>query len=186
MSLFQLRNNLFPLFSPGNRIVFVSFLIFLLILPLLLSGCLAYSLDQQRPGSLPAVQAEGENGDKSGVNNNDEMKRREEELAERLAQEEEKRRALEERIELEEKRKKELGSFYVPLPPLVQQENPPVKVRGIYLTGNTVGHSRYRDLLDMVETTELNAVVIDVKNDHGGPPFSTGQGFESGAGRASQ
>ncbi len=173
MSLFQLRKNLFPLFSPGNRIVFVSFLIFWLILPLLFSGCLAYSLDQQRPGSLPAVQAEGENGDKSGVNNNDEMKRREEELAERLAQEEEKRRALEERRELEEKRIKELGSFYVPLPPLVQQENPPVKVRGIYLTGNTVGHSRYRDLLDMVETTELNAVVIDVKNDHGNITYNT-------------
>lgn len=174
MSLFQLKKEFLLFFSPGNRLVFISFLVFLLILPLLFSGCLAYSLDQKRHGSLPAVQAEGGIGDKNGVNNNDEdINRQEEGLAERLAQEEEKRQVLEERRKLEEKRKKELGSFYVPLPPLVQKENPPVKARGIYLTGNTVGHSRYGELLNMIETTELNAVVIDVKNDHGKITYDT-------------
>jgi hypothetical protein len=89
MSLFQLKKEFLLFFSPGNRLVFISFLVFLLILPLLFSGCLAYSLDQKRHGSLPAVQAEGGIGDKNGVNNNDEdINRQEEGLAERLAQEE--------------------------------------------------------------------------------------------------
>ena len=111
MSLFQLRKDFLLFFSPGNRPVFISFLVFLLILPLLFSGCLAYSLDQKRHGSLPAVQAEGGNGDKNGVNNDEDINRQEEGLAERLAQEEEKRQALEERRKLEEKRKRNWVPF---------------------------------------------------------------------------
>lgn len=43
----------------------------------------------------------------------------------------------------------------------------PVKVRGIYITGPMAGHSRMQELIRLVEDTELNAMVIDVKNDEG-------------------
>lgn len=43
-----------------------------------------------------------------------------------------------------------------------------VKVKGIYMTGNTVGNSeRFNKLIDIVKETEINAVVIDVKDDEG-------------------
>lgn len=41
-------------------------------------------------------------------------------------------------------------------------------VKGIYMTGNTVASTeRFNRLIELVETTELNAVVIDVKDDEG-------------------
>ena len=56
----------------------------------------------------------------------------------------------------------------MPLPPLDLPDNPPVKVRGLYLTGHTVGYpARYEQILKLIEETELNAVVIDIKDDHG-------------------
>ncbi len=42
-----------------------------------------------------------------------------------------------------------------------------VKVKGIYLTGYTAGSNRLYQLLDLIKRTELNAMVIDVKNDEG-------------------
>ncbi|KPU26523.1 glycoside hydrolase [Caloranaerobacter sp. TR13] len=43
-----------------------------------------------------------------------------------------------------------------------------VKVKGIYLTGNTLAYDkRFYKLLNLVKTTELNAMVIDVKDDLG-------------------
>ena len=49
----------------------------------------------------------------------------------------------------------------IPLPPL-----PEGGVRGIYLTGWTAGlHNRLNALCGMVDRTELNAMVIDVKDD---------------------
>lgn len=43
-----------------------------------------------------------------------------------------------------------------------------VKVKGIYMTGNTVGYKeRFDKLINLVKTTEINAVVIDVKDDTG-------------------
>ena len=43
-----------------------------------------------------------------------------------------------------------------------------VKVKGIYMTGNTVGYKeRFNKLIELVKTTEINAVVIDVKDDTG-------------------
>ncbi|HOE56701.1 MAG TPA: putative glycoside hydrolase [Bacillota bacterium] len=43
-----------------------------------------------------------------------------------------------------------------------------IKVKGIYMTGNTTGNAaRFNKLIDMVNTTEINAVVIDVKDDEG-------------------
>ena len=66
------------------------------------------------------------------------------------------RLAREEREGLEKERKEKLGAFYVPLPPPERAKSSPVKVRGIYLTGHTVGlESRYRYLLEMVKSSEL-------------------------------
>lgn len=42
-----------------------------------------------------------------------------------------------------------------------------VKVRGIYITGPMAGSEGMENLIDLVDKTELNAVVIDVKNDEG-------------------
>lgn len=45
---------------------------------------------------------------------------------------------------------------------------PPVKVKGIYVTGPKAGSdSSMEDLIELVDTTELNAMVIDIKNDNG-------------------
>lgn len=43
----------------------------------------------------------------------------------------------------------------------------PVKVRGIYVSGPTAGIAKMDDLIDLVDRTELNAMVIDIKNDEG-------------------
>ncbi|PKR78344.1 GTP-binding protein [Halalkalibacillus sediminis] len=43
----------------------------------------------------------------------------------------------------------------------------PEAVRGIYLTGHTAGGSRFDDMIGYVNETELNAMVIDVKEDNG-------------------
>ncbi len=63
--------------------------------------------------------------------------------------------------------KEEQGKFFVPLYPLEKTENPRVKARALYLTGHTISHSRYTEILKLIEETELNAVVIDIKDDHG-------------------
>lgn len=43
----------------------------------------------------------------------------------------------------------------------------PDAVRGIYVTGNTAGSKRFHDLVEFVDSTDLNAMVIDIKEDHG-------------------
>lgn len=49
----------------------------------------------------------------------------------------------------------------------------PEYVKGIYLTSATVGHARrFGELMDLVERTELNAMVIDVKNWRGELAFA--------------
>lgn len=48
----------------------------------------------------------------------------------------------------------------------VPKEVPPA-VKGIYVTGPVAGHARMEEIIQLVEETELNAVVIDVKNDDG-------------------
>lgn len=42
-----------------------------------------------------------------------------------------------------------------------------VKVKGIYISGPIAGNKRMNELIQLVEETELNAVVIDIKNDEG-------------------
>ena len=43
----------------------------------------------------------------------------------------------------------------------------PVKVKGIYVSGPAAGIAKMDELIDLVDRTELNAMVIDVKNDEG-------------------
>lgn len=49
----------------------------------------------------------------------------------------------------------------------------PVKVKGIYLTGYSAGGQRLYQLLELINRTELNSMVIDVKNDDGLVTFKT-------------
>ncbi|KIL47412.1 GTP-binding protein [Jeotgalibacillus campisalis] len=56
----------------------------------------------------------------------------------------------------------------------------PDAVRGIYVTGHSAGGERFNTLVDLMNTTDLNAMVIDIKDDFGnltykpedGSPFS--------------
>lgn len=48
-----------------------------------------------------------------------------------------------------------------------QEEAKAVKVKGIYVTGLMAGSAHMDDLITLVDETELNAMVIDVKNDTG-------------------
>lgn len=52
----------------------------------------------------------------------------------------------------------------------------PDAVRGIYVTGNSIGGERFQSLLDLVNNTDLNAMVIDVKEDHGNLTFIPDEG----------
>ncbi len=44
---------------------------------------------------------------------------------------------------------------------------PQVKVKGIYVTGPTAGSKRMKEMLELIESTEMNSIVLDVKNDGG-------------------
>lgn len=52
----------------------------------------------------------------------------------------------------------------------------PDAVRGIYVTGHSAGGSRFETLLDLIENTDLNAMVIDIKEDHGYLTFQVEKG----------
>lgn len=43
----------------------------------------------------------------------------------------------------------------------------PDAVRGIYVTGHSAGGSRFKQLVGMIDQTDLNAMVIDIKDDWG-------------------
>ncbi|MEG9296349.1 putative glycoside hydrolase [Mangrovibacillus sp. Mu-81] len=43
----------------------------------------------------------------------------------------------------------------------------PDAVRGIYVTGHSAGGDRFNKLTQLVDATDLNAMVIDIKDDHG-------------------
>lgn len=47
-----------------------------------------------------------------------------------------------------------------------------LRVKGIYVTGPMAGSGGFQDLLTLVDDTELNAMVIDVKNDEGQVTYS--------------
>ncbi|RDW18270.1 GTP-binding protein [Oceanobacillus arenosus] len=52
----------------------------------------------------------------------------------------------------------------------------PDAVRGIYVTGNSAGGSRFESLVGLVDRTALNAMVIDIKEDHGNLTFKPEEG----------
>lgn len=52
-------------------------------------------------------------------------------------------------------------------PGLADTRPEPVKVKGIYVSGPVAGIAKMDDLIDLVDRTELNAMVIDIKNDEG-------------------
>lgn len=43
----------------------------------------------------------------------------------------------------------------------------PDAVRGIYVTGHSAGGQRFETLLELINTTDLNTMVIDIKDDYG-------------------
>ena len=43
----------------------------------------------------------------------------------------------------------------------------PDAIRGVYVTGHSAGGARFNDLLNLLDTTDLNAMVIDIKDDFG-------------------
>lgn len=55
--------------------------------------------------------------------------------------------------------------------PSLALDHPPFEypdaVRGIYVTGHSAGGARFSDLLKLVNSTDLNAMVVDVKDDNG-------------------
>nr|WP_289039093.1 putative glycoside hydrolase [uncultured Allobacillus sp.] len=58
-----------------------------------------------------------------------------------------------------------------PVPRFVYQSNfnfeYPDAVRGVYVTGHSAGGERFNYLKDLLSSTPLNAMVIDIKDDHG-------------------
>ena len=69
-------------------------------------------------------------------------------------------RPAEEDTETEALEEQETESVIIP-----EKERPAVK--GIYVTGPVAGSERMNDLITLVDSTELNTMVIDVKNDDG-------------------
>ena len=47
------------------------------------------------------------------------------------------------------------------------EDNPPVVVKGAYMTGNSAATEKLDVLIDLLDQTELNTLVIDVKDDNG-------------------
>ena len=43
----------------------------------------------------------------------------------------------------------------------------PDAVRGVYVTGHSAGGERFNHLVELIDTTDLNAMVIDIKDDYG-------------------
>lgn len=52
----------------------------------------------------------------------------------------------------------------------------PDAVRGIYVTGPSAGGSRFDKLVKLVESTDLNSMVIDIKEGHGNLTYSPKEG----------
>lgn len=52
----------------------------------------------------------------------------------------------------------------------------PDAVRGIYVTGNSAGGERFNSLVDLIDSTDLNTMVIDVKEDNGNITFTPEEG----------
>ena len=157
---------------PRRRNGLVIFLL-LVFLTAAVTGCMAYDLDSEEADAPPPESESNPQPNLPQNNQNNDEENEEEELTEeeleeirRLEEEARQAEEKEQRRILEAERREKLGMFYVPLPE-ERRDNPPVKARGLYVTGHSVSHPRYETLIDLVMTTELNSVVIDVKDDHG-------------------
>jgi hypothetical protein len=70
--------------------------------------------------------------------------------------------------EKDKKLKEELKEYYVPLPVCKPHKPEPPEVKGIYVTGNMAGSTdHFNHLVDLLDSSELNTMVIDVKDDNG-------------------
>ncbi len=168
MSMFRFPHFYFSKIRQG-----VSFFLLLVFFSVLIAGCMTYGKDSDEADAPPSDLEENETEvqerpDSSDQEDEGSDEPTEEELEEARRQEEQALQAEEEakRQALEEERREKLGKFYVPLPE-ERRDKEPVKARGLYVTGHSVAHPRYETILEMVKTTELNSLVIDVKDDHG-------------------
>ena len=135
---------------------------FLTLMLLFVPGCVQETLSRPEEVEEGRQEQQADLEAEKRRREEEEQRRREEE--ERLARE----RELEARRQREAALREELGPFFVSLPPLDAADNPRVKAKAIYLTGYTAANEkRFAELLELVEQTELNAMVIDVKNDSG-------------------
>ena len=57
----------------------------------------------------------------------------------------------------------------------------PDAVRGIFVTAHSAGGGRFESLVDLVDTTDLNAMVIDIKEDYGNLTYVPEEGTELAA-----
>ena len=55
-------------------------------------------------------------------------------------------------------------------------------VKGLYVTGPVAGSSRFDEILEIIDSTGINAVVLDVKNDEGQVTFEMSSGHPSDIG----
>jgi hypothetical protein len=60
----------------------------------------------------------------------------------------------------------------------------PDAVRGIYVTGHSAGGSRFDDLINLVDQTDLNAMVIDIKDDWGNVTYQHKDSKFNGIGKS--
>ncbi|MGY4689531.1 putative glycoside hydrolase [Salibacterium sp. K-3] len=51
-------------------------------------------------------------------------------------------------------------------------------VKGTYVTGHSAGGSRFNELIELANSTELNSMVIDIKDDYGNLTFKPGEDID--------
>ncbi|RIW35367.1 GTP-binding protein [Bacillus salacetis] len=59
----------------------------------------------------------------------------------------------------------------------------PDAVRGVYVTGHSAGGGRFDTLIDLIDNTDLNAMVIDIKDDWGNITYQTEESEYKGIGK---
>ena len=112
-------------------------------------GTAFHSYFSHKDAPPPDEEVTSENGDKA-----------EDENEEKDTKEEDKDKKLEEK-EKEEEEKPAHGFEF----------SYPDAVRGIYLTGHSAGGQRFEDLVELVDNSDLNSMVIDIKDDTGNITF---------------
>ena len=59
--------------------------------------------------------------------------------------------------------------------PQLKLSNPPEIVKAVYVTGYSAGSNKYLDYLDsLFKNTEINAVVVDIKDSRGNVSYASG------------